>query len=733
MKPRRYRKQFASMMLTAAITLALPASVFAESTVPEDAVTGISSEEMMPAAIPEHTAESTPASVDTEDAGNANQTDQIVQSDQEEVSEIISETDTNSETSDLISLDASNSGETPKQEEGILIEDQLAGEGPSSSSNPVDQSDGEELSVSITSSPYSDDGNNIEEYYGTEVTLTANVDCPDNEYTLTYQWYDAINEEIIAGANSQTYRYKAHYVYDSDRKVWRGDSYYCIVTASKVSDPTVTKTAKSDPIYTQIIETDTTTVDVDCNPPCSKIDGQDVVSAGTTLTLTAKRVYDSLKEIDYDNQDGYRITYHWSSVFGESIQNSDSQSIQVTPDLSVKHNTLYYECQAAVWKDDEVIAVGSSPVLIIVDDPCNTIDTARFMRIEKEPDTRSDSGFIEIPIGAYKQAYVSFTPNFSGKYRVGIQLNNGPSANLQVEVLDSSNVQVGAFTFDETTSDSMFDLTAGKTYYLHTSNPCNESIIIQFNVGCPCAHDWGDWTTVTPSTYTSQGQQKRICKICEETETRAIPVIPHSHSFGNWVILSNATALSEGKQSRTCSICGVVESQPLPKLVPFLNLNVSGTLPMKTRQKSKVVKVTGLQSGDYVVSWTSSKNSVVKISGKGNAVTLKAGKKKGTAKITVVTAANASRTFTVKVQTGTVKTKKLKVSIARKLKLKKGKKVSIGALVSPLTTQQKLTYSTSNKKVATVSKGVIRAKKKGKATITVRSGSKKVTIKVTVK
>ena len=154
---------------------------------------------------------------------------------------------------------------------------------------------------------------------------------------------------------------------------------------------------------------------------------------------------------------------------------------------------------------------------------------------------------------------------------------------------------------------------------------------------------------------------------------------------------------------------------------------------MKTRQKSKVVKVTGLQSGDYVVSWTSSKNSVVKISGKGNAVTLKAGKKKGTAKITVVTAANASRTFTVKVQTGTVKTKKLKVSIARKLKLKKGKKVSIGALVSPLTTQQKLTYSTSNKKVATVSKGVIRAKKKGKATITVRSGSKKVTIKVTVK
>ncbi|MFR7388606.1 MAG: Ig-like domain-containing protein [Blautia faecis] len=38
---------------------------------------------------------------------------------------------------------------------------------------------------------------------------------------------------------------------------------------------------------------------------------------------------------------------------------------------------------------------------------------------------------------------------------------------------------------------------------------------------------------------------------------------------------------------------------------------------------------------------------------------------------------------------------------------------------------QKVTYTTSNKKVATVTaKGVITAKKKGTATITVKSGSK---------
>ena len=43
-------------------------------------------------------------------------------------------------------------------------------------------------------------------------------------------------------------------------------------------------------------------------------------------------------------------------------------------------------------------------------------------------------------------------------------------------------------------------------------------------------------------------------------------------------------------------------------------------------------------------------------------------------------------------------------------------------------------WTTSNKKVATVtSKGVVKGLKKGTATITVQSGSKKMTCKVTVK
>ena len=51
---------------------------------------------------------------------------------------------------------------------------------------------------------------------------------------------------------------------------------------------------------------------------------------------------------------------------------------------------------------------------------------------------------------------------------------------------------------------------------------------------------------------------------------------------------------------------------------------------------------------------------------------------------------------------------------------------TLAPILTPITTQQKVTYKTSNKKVCTVSKkGLLTAKKKGTAKITVQSGSKK--------
>ena len=84
-------------------------------------------------------------------------------------------------------------------------------------------------------------------------------------------------------------------------------------------------------------------------------------------------------------------------------------------------------------------------------------------------------------------------------------------------------------------------------------------------------------------------------------------------------------------------------------------------------------------------------------------------------------------------QKSAVKTKKIS-GIAKSLKLKKNQTATLKASVTPLTSLQKVTYTSSNKKVATVtSKGVVKAKKKGTAVITVKSGSKKVKCKVIVK
>lgn len=76
-----------------------------------------------------------------------------------------------------------------------------------------------------------------------------------------------------------------------------------------------------------------------------------------------------------------------------------------------------------------------------------------------------------------------------------------------------------------------------------------------------------------------------------------------------------------------------------------------------------------------------------------------------------------------------IKLNKTKVTLA------KGKKVTLKATVAPSNaTDKNVTFTSSNTKVATVNaKGVVTAKKAGKATITVKAGTKKATCKIVVK
>ena len=193
--------------------------------------------------------------------------------------------------------------------------------------------------------------------------------------------------------------------------------------------------------------------------------------------------------------------------------------------------------------------------------------------------------------------------------------------------------------------------------------------------------------------------------------------------------ISKATVFAPEKQQGTCFICGKTTTREVgSKLTATIKLNAK-SIKLQKKQTTKKIKVT-MANGDSVKSWKSSNKKIVTVNKNG---VIKAGKKNGTAKITVTLASGKKATLKVKVQTPKVKTTKIK-GLKSKETLKKGEKLTLKPVISPLTSQEKVTYKSSNKKVATVSKkGVITAKKKGTAKITVKSGKKSYTVKVTVK
>ena len=84
------------------------------------------------------------------------------------------------------------------------------------------------------------------------------------------------------------------------------------------------------------------------------------------------------------------------------------------------------------------------------------------------------------------------------------------------------------------------------------------------------------------------------------------------------------------------------------------------------------------------------------------------------------------------VQKKPVKTKKLEAS-EKRLTLKAGSRTKLSVSVRPFTSQEKLKYRSSDCRIVTVSAlGVVTARKKGKATILIRSGSQKRRVAVTV-
>ena len=310
----------------------------------------------------------------------------------------------------------------------------------------------------------------------------------------------------------------------------------------------------------------------------------------------------------------------------------------------------------------------------------------------------------------------------------------------------------------------------GKTEGSHCS-VCGTVIKAQTEIAKK-AHTYGSWKVVKSATCTVDGSKERSCTECGKKETQAIAKTGHTevkdaaveatctstgktegshcsvcgtvikaqteiakkaHTWGAWKTISSATVFAPKKQKRTCTKCKASEIRfSGEKLKKTISVTQS-SLTMQVKQKTTAFRVT-FANGDSVKSWKSSNTNVVKVSGKTNGTcTITAQSKTGSATITITLKSDLKKSIKVNVQKGAVAASSLKLP-SSKVEVKKGKTFTLKPVVAPITSQSKVTYSTSNKSVATVSSsGVIKGVKKGTAKITVKAGTKKVVCTVIVK
>ena len=314
--------------------------------------------------------------------------------------------------------------------------------------------------------------------------------------------------------------------------------------------------------------------------------------------------------------------------------------------------------------------------------------------------------------------------------------------------------------------------TAGKTEGSHCTT-CGKVLKAQTTIAAT-GHIWSAWKTTSEDTVFAAAKQQRSCTICKKTETRTVgkkltkvlklnvssislqikqkttavkvTEMAKGDSVKSWKSSDTKVVRVAGKKNGTCTIAAGTTPGTAKITVQLASgkaariiVKVQRTAVKTTSITASVKKLT-LYTGqtetlnltvkpltsEEEITFTSSRANVAAVTKKGLVVAKTAGTTRITAK-----SGKKSVAITVVVKNA-VPTAITGIPTAKTLK--KGNSFTLKPVLAPKGVTAKITYTTSNKKVAVVSSnGKVTAKGTGTAVITVKTGKLVKRCRVTVK
>lgn len=182
-----------------------------------------------------------------------------------------------------------------------------------------------------------------------------------------------------------------------------------------------------------------------------------------------------------------------------------------------------------------------------------------------------------------------------------------------------------------------------------------------------------------------------------------------------------------------CRICGtVINGKVLNPVKPYCKVSNTNLTMYTYANQIKTIKVNHANGDNICKTYGNLRGFYnIKKSKSFDTITIKPYNKIG--RYTIELTLNSGLKTKINITVKPAKTQKI-YGVKKNITIKVGKKYTLKPKLSPSYSKDQITYSSNNKKVVAVnSKGVITARKKGTAYITIKSGSKYIKCKITVK